>query len=285
MATDVADLWFTLFFVQPTISQYLLEEADKDIEAKAKLKMLVRKNHENAQGILDKLKNQMIRMGISEDRIDTQTQPKVIGLAKDIMDRAQQGLYDAIVVGRRGLSKVQKALMGSVTATLVEHASFIPVWVVDGDVKSSKIMFAVDGSESSLRAVDHLSFMIGENPNVTVTLYHVRPSVGEICVIDFEDKGAPGEIFLPKGAKGCIDRFYGHAFQIFKNAGIEEKRIEIKTSRPLVNIGKSIVNEAKKGKYGTVVIGRRGQGQSFFMGSVSRTVIDATSACSLWIVP
>jgi nucleotide-binding universal stress UspA family protein len=285
MASEVTKLWFTLFYVQPTISQYLLEEAEKDIEAKEKLKTRMRKNHENAHGILEKLKNQMARMGIQEDHIDTHTQPKVLGLAKDIMDRAQQGLYDAIVVGRRGLSKVQKALMGSVTATLIEHASFIPVWVVDGEVTSSKIMLAVDGSESSLRAADHLSFMIGENPNVTLTLYHVRPSVGEICTIDFGDKGSAEEDLMPQGAKGCIDRFYARAVQIFKNAGIDEKRIEIKTSRPLVNIGKSIVNEAKKGNYGTVVIGRRGQSQSFFMGSVSRSVIDATRSCALWIVP
>ena len=208
ISSEVTDLFFTLFYGQPMISQFLMDEAEKDAQAKSELKKLVRKNQSAAVKTLDKLKNHMVRLGISEDRIDTSTQPRMLGLAKDIMDKAQQGLYDAIVVGRRGLSKVQQAIMGSVTANLIEHATFIPVWLVDGKVVSSDIMLAVDGSESSLRAVDHLSFLVGENSHIKVTLFHVESAMGNHCVIDFGDReGAPEDIVL-RGAKGCIDRFF-----------------------------------------------------------------------------
>jgi nucleotide-binding universal stress UspA family protein len=284
ISSDVTDLTYTLLYVQPTVSQFLLEEADRDPTAKAKLKKVIQRNHENAHKILDKLKSQMVRMGIAEAKIDTHTQLKVLGLAKDIMDRAQQGLFDAIVVGRRGLSKVQQALMGSVTSNLIEHASFIPIWVVDGEVKSSKIMLAADGSESSLRAVDHLSFMVGENPKVKITLYHVRPTLGEFCVIDFGEKELHPEERSPQGARGCIDHFYSRACKILKDAGVHEKSIDIKITKPVVQVGRAIVKEAVNGDYGTVVIGRRGANKSFFMGSVSRYVIDNTVNRALWIV-
>ena len=51
-----------------------------------------------------------------------------------------------------------------------------------------------------------------------------------------------------------------------------------------VNVGKAILDEAKKGNYGTVVIGRRGASKAFFMGSVSRYVLDRISNRALWLV-
>ena len=46
----------------------------------------------------------------------------------------------------------------------------------------------------------------------------------------------------------------------------------------------AIVDEAKKENYGTVVIGRRGASKAFFMGSVSRYVLDRFSNRALWLV-
>ena len=59
-----------------------------------------------------------------------------------VVKDAEKGLYDAIVVGRRGLSRAQKTFMGSVSAKLTTHSRVIPVWVVDGDVRSMKILVA-----------------------------------------------------------------------------------------------------------------------------------------------
>ena len=173
ISSVVKELNYTLFHVQPTLSQYLLDEAETDLKAKAELKKVVRKNAELARGILEKHKSRMVRMGISEKRIETVTQRKIMGICKDVLDCAQQGLYDAILVGRRGLSRLQQTFMGSTTAKLVKHSTVIPVWVVDGDVKSMKVMLAVDGSEASLRAVDHLSFIVGGNEKIKFTLFHV----------------------------------------------------------------------------------------------------------------
>lgn len=284
MSSVAEDFTWTLFHVQPTISQFILDEAKTYYKARVELKKIIRKNAEDAQGILEKYKAQMVRTGIADKRINVATQPKVLGLVKDILDRAERGLYDAIVVGRRGLSRVQKAFMGSVTAKLVEHSRVIPVWVVDANVTSTTIMVAVDGSESSLRAVDHLSFMVGENPKIKVTLFHVMPRLRDYCVIDFDDKDAGIDQVIAQGDKRYIDHFYAHVRKKFREAGIQENQIEIKVTRCAVNVGKAIVDEARKGNYGTVVIGRRGAGKAFFMGSVSRYVLDRTSNRALWLV-
>jgi nucleotide-binding universal stress UspA family protein len=284
MSSVVRDFTCTLLHIQPCLSQFLLDEARTDFKAKAELKKVIRRNAEDAQSMLEKYKAQMVRMGIADKRIDVVTQPRLLGLAKDILQRAQEGLYDAIVVGRRGLSRVQKAFMGSVTAKLAEHSRVIPVWIVDGDVTSTRILMAVDGSECSLRAVDHLSFMVGQNPKVTVTLFHVVPRFGDCCVIDFDEKETDVQQVIAQGDKRCIDRFYTHAQKKFREGGIQEKQIEIKVTKRAMNVGKAILDEARKGNYGTVVVGRRGASKAFFMGSVSRYVLDRISNRALWLV-
>ncbi|NVL91230.1 MAG: universal stress protein [Desulfobacterales bacterium] len=285
LSSVVQDLSYTLFHVQPTISQFLLDEAETNLKAKADLRKVIRKNAEFAQGILEKRKERMAGMGIAAERIEISTQQKVMGIAKDILDRANQGLYDAILVGQRGLSLVQKTVMGSTTANLVEHSKVIPVWVVDGDVTSLKILMAVDGSEASLRAVDHLSFMLGGNENIKVTLFHVTPKIGDYCAINFDEKESDIGQVIAQGSKRCIDLFYAHARHKFKEAGLKEDQIELKVVKRTVNVGKAIVDQARKGDYGTVVIGRRGADTAFFMGSVSRYVLDKVSGRVVWVVP
>lgn len=284
ISSVVKNLTYTLFNVQPTISQYVVDEAEKNLKAKTELKKLVRRNDKLARDILEKHKARMIGMGISEERIETATQPKMLGICKDILDCAQQGLYDAILVGRRGLSRIEQTFMGSTTASLLEHSTLIPVWVVDGDVTSMKIMLAADGSEPSLRAVDHLGFMIGENGQVKVTLFHVTPTLKDYCVIDFGEKESDAGEVVVRGAKKCIDHFYAMALQKFKEAGLQEDQIELKVARRIIDVGKAIAEEAQRGDYGTVVVGRRGVNQAFFMGSISRYVLDRTSGRAVWVV-
>ncbi|MDY6953977.1 MAG: universal stress protein [Thermodesulfobacteriota bacterium] len=284
MSSVVESLAFTLFHVQPTISLFLLDEAKADFGAQAKLEAVSRKNARDAQEVLRSYKARMVRMGIPEGRIDVATRPKSMGLVKDILDHAEQGLYDAIVVGRRGLSGIQRAFMGSVTAKLVDHSRVVPVWVVDGKVASKRILLAIDGSESSLRALDHLTFMCGENPDIKVTLFHVTPTLSDYCVINFEEKHDGIEDVVTRGARQCVDQFYAHAQKKFSDAGLSEDQIEIKVRNRTLNVGKAILEEANKGKYGTVVVGRRGANNAFFMGKVSRSVLDRMSALAVWLI-
>ena len=284
ISSVVRELTYTLFHVQPTVSQFLLDEAETNLKARTDLRSVIRKNNEYARGILEKHKTRMVGMGIAEKRVEIATQQKIMGICKDILDCAQQGHYDAILVGRRGLSRVQKTFMGSTTAKLVEHSRVIPVWVVDGDVTSMKVMLAVDGSEASLRAVDHLSFMVGGNEKIKITLFHIMPTLRDYCAISFDEKDSDVGQIVAQGARRCIDHFYAHAQHRFKEAGIQDNQIELKVKKRAVNVGKAVLDYARKQNYGTVVIGRRGINQAFFMGSVSRYVLDKISNRSLWVV-
>jgi len=130
------------------------------------LKKIAVRNAEASRALLAGYREMLIRAGLAESAVELATQPRNQGLAKDILDYAQNGLFDAILVARRGISAVQQMFMGSVSAHLIENSPVIPVWLVDGNVRSTRVMAAVDGSESALRAVDLMAFMLSGNPEV-----------------------------------------------------------------------------------------------------------------------
>lgn len=61
---------------------------------------------------------------------DRTTPARGSGVAQDILKSQRQGGYGTIVIGRRGMSKQEEFLFGSVSNRLIHDAQFCTVWVV-----------------------------------------------------------------------------------------------------------------------------------------------------------
>jgi nucleotide-binding universal stress UspA family protein len=68
---------------------------------------------------------------LPEERLTILAKPLRRGIAQDILEEAHANECDTVVVGRRGLSKVQEMVMGSVSRDLVHKAEGLAIWVVD----------------------------------------------------------------------------------------------------------------------------------------------------------
>ena len=286
LSSAISDLHYVLFHIQPMISLFLQEEARKSSLARTQLDKVLKKNKEVAAKLLDDYQSGLEQHGIEPERIECVTKTRNLGYAKDIIELAQKEQYDAVVVGRRGISGLQKMYSGSVTTDILEQSQVIPVWLVDGEVPSGEMLMAIDGSEASLRAVDHVSFILSHRPDARLTLLHVSSNARNYCEIDLKEQPNPElEDIVARGDKACIDQFYPHAMKKFEDAGIPKERIRVETVRGGRRIGKTIMEFAQKGNYSTVIVGRRGVNKSFFMGSASRYMINKISNGALWMVP
>jgi nucleotide-binding universal stress UspA family protein len=284
MFTHGKDFFYTILHVQPMISEYLLDEAKKDARANAELKKLFKKNEAAAHELVESYRQRMLRRGVAEDHIAVQTQIRMVGVVKDILEVALKGMYDAIVVGRRGLGKAHKLFAGSVSSKLLEHAMRIPVWMVDGPAVPQRFLVAIDGSESSYRAVDYLSDMLASDTDFSLTLMHVPQSVQDFSDIEEIAQMSDLDEVIRKGDKLLIEGFYELAQRKFREAGIRSGQVRLITPKRSTKIGKMINEEAETGNYGTVVVGRRGTGGAFFFGSVSRYVAERLSGKALWLI-
>ena len=71
-----------------------------------------------------------------------------------------------------------------------------------------------------------------------------------------------------------------------KKAGLSDDQISSKIATGMTSRAKAIVEEAKKGGYGTIVVGRRGHSrvEEFFMGRVSNKVLQLAKKMAFWVV-
>jgi nucleotide-binding universal stress UspA family protein len=176
--------------------------------------------------------------------------------------------------------------MGSVTASLVEHSKVTPIWVIDGEADAANILMAADGSQASLRALDHLAFLLSGQEKQNVHILHVRPRFQDFCEIELDPDTAKdvNEAYLEED-QHCMDNFYPKAIEVLQRNGINKERLDFKTIDGNLSIPRAILAHARKNNFGTLVMGRRGRSKSKFTGSVSRSLLQKTENCAIWIVP
>jgi len=294
MTRLIKDLGFVILYVLPQTPPLFRKEAETDGQMKRRLKALEKANQEKGLDIVNQAKEHLLSRGIPAERIETRLRKRHSGLAKDIINEGELGRFDALVVGRRGLTWSQELFMGSVSNQLIQHASNIPLWMVDGKVLKPKVLAAVDGSEASLRAVDHIAFMLGHNPEAVVDFLHVTPKLQSYCSINLtnhQDQWAVQETELESMEEEflredsvCIDDFNHRAVKILKQAGFDQKRIKVEEREVSLGVARTIIKAAQEGGYGTIVVGRRGMGKSSFLGSVSDRVIRRAANLAVWVV-
>jgi hypothetical protein len=116
--------------------------------------------------------------------------------------------------------------------------------------------------------------------------FHVAPRLQDFCPIDFADTETEElETIIQQGDKACIDRFFAHARKKLAESGFQDSQIHINVKEGGFRVGKAVLDAYRQGKYGTLVIGRRGMDKKFFTGSVSRYLINQFSNGALWVVP
>jgi nucleotide-binding universal stress UspA family protein len=91
-----------------------------------------RLEHERVFDFLKQARARLMAAGLPEDAVTERTllcsaEPSI---AQTILDVQQEGGYGTLVVGRRGLTKGEEFLFGSVSTKLVRDAKNCAVWVV-----------------------------------------------------------------------------------------------------------------------------------------------------------
>jgi len=238
-----------------------------------------------AQGFLDHCRDVLIGAGFSEDRVRLSLCSWKEGIARDIVSEASKG-YDGVVVGRRGLGKVESVLLGSVSDKILQRVRDVPVWIIGGDIRSSKMLLAVDTSDNARKAVQYAAPFLADC-GAEVTLCHVvRGFFPTIEPSPFQ----PGEELkklLIEGIEQSVAVMFESYQECLEKAGVETRKI-----RNIWRIGSQsraaeILNIAREKGYGTIIMGRRGISvvREFLMGRVTNKVLNGAEGLAVWIVP
>jgi nucleotide-binding universal stress UspA family protein len=211
----------------------------------------------------------LLEFGFSEDAVSVKIQERKTGTTRDIIKEAKRG-YSAVVIGRKGHSKIRGLILGSVATKLLASLDFVPVLVVGRFPASRKVLVAMDGSDASIRTVDYLGETL-RNCDCDLTLIHVIRS---------EEKD-----FVEKAEKRMTPAF-AMARSHLESWGFDPAHVSTKIITGAVSRAGSIVREAEKGGYGTIAVGRRGlsQAREFAFGRVSNKVVQLAGEQVVWVV-
>ena len=197
---------------------------------------------------------------------------KVGGAPEEIVALAEELDAGLIVMGNRGRGGVRRALMGSVSDSVVRHAH-CPVLVARAEpiVFPAKILVATDGSREAALASSSSADLAERTGSELHVVY-----VGHMPPVFYE---SPGAMTLDPDLQGRMqERAEEEAkarlddqVQQLREAGGEVAGAHARVGRP----DAEIVELAEELHAGVIVLGSRGLGplRSALMGSVSHSVV------------
>jgi len=279
------NLEVTLKYVLPSLPPVLADNRFMDRDTATKLKIIENKSIRMAEKILTQAKNFLIAKGFESERVQTVYKKKESGIAQDICQWVESKRADAVLISSRGRSRLEAFFMGEISSKLLEYCRVCPVWIVQGQVKSRRVLIAVDSSDNALRAVDHAGFMLS-GTDCPVTIFHTMRHLRRFVPQEVLDEAPELEELWKTKAGQEIEPFMKKAKEVLVKAGVSESQISKKIVDGSRSAASDILEEARNNKYGTIVMGRRGISgvQEFFMGSVSSKVLQNSTGMALWIV-
>jgi len=238
-----------------------------------------------ARKFLHNAVDRLARNGIRQDKVTTEVKISTTTPAAEVLNVARQGMFDALVLGRRGVSKLEELIMGSVSSTLFEKCHDVPIWIVDGQVDSRKFLVPVDGSHFTLKAVDHLCYMLQDNPYAEITLFHSAAMFAQKQDL----KTGFCERFLSEDwcRDNCDDQdlYFLAPRQMLINSGFPPERIHRLETKKGLYPSRQIVRQALIDDFGTIVMGRRDKEiVTGVFGSVTEKVVAMSVDNAVWVV-
>jgi nucleotide-binding universal stress UspA family protein len=206
----------------------------------------------------------LLDSGFNNDQITTKLISKRQSTVKDIVQEARAGLYDAVILGRRGYALFEQTFSTSVSREILDQEIDFPVWICKRpETGRENVLLCVDETEPSMRIADHVGFVLQEEEH-KVTLLYVETG---------------------DGAKA--DSVIGEARERLMANQVAEDRIRTLVVRSS-NVSKALLDEAEKGRFAAVAVGRggarpKGMFKKWITGSKSTKLLEELDKAVLWV--
>lgn len=257
-----AETRLTLFYVAPRFDSMDLGE---DVAQHQMDRRLAEVYREKGQAALDASLKYLCERGFQEAKLTTKLIAKCHGTVKDIVLEGHAGLYDAVILGRRGYSLFEKSFTNSVSREILDRDIDFPLWICRRPEDGRKhVLLCVDDSEPSLRIADHVGFILNQEDHHTVTILHVDSGDGK-----------------------NVERVLEQARSKLSANQVAGDRINTRVVRS-TKVVKAILEEVEKGAYAAVAVGRGGSQSTgmlrkWFMGSCSLNLLEVLDKAALWV--
>ena len=207
----------------------------------------------------------LLHLGFLDDHITSKVVRSSNGIIQDIILEGKKGHYDAVFLARHATELLGQTFSTSVTGEILNHKIDFPVWVCrHPEIGRRNVLLCVDDDEASMRIAEHVGFVLQQEAEHNITLFHVDAGLKR------------------SNAHGILDR----ARQVLTDHGISDARI-----RSLLiqshKVAKSIREEAERGAYAVIAIGHERAEptgpKDWLVDSRCMTALGMLNQCVLWV--
>jgi nucleotide-binding universal stress UspA family protein len=230
---------------------------------------------------MDRARQTLINAGAQENFIKLKVQKRRAGIARDALTEAKTG-FDAVALGRTGKGMLAHPALGGVASKLLGSLTNVPLCIVGGKPKLGRILIGLDSSAGALRAANFVGKHLSAS-DPAVTLAHVvrnpEPTNPEFSSEPYIQK-------IIENAQNSITPIFTKVKKSLVNAGIKQSKISTNIITGASSRAGALLNEARHGMTGSLVIGRRGLSEvvQFQMGRVAAKLTQISNDIALWIV-
>ena len=279
------DIHFHLLSVITCNPSETAKEWFDELELMNMLSKEAQRRYAKANRYLQSAVERLKRNGISPDHVTTEVKISTTSPAAEVLSVARKGYFDALIVGRRGVSKLEEIIMGSVSTSVLEKCHDVPIWIVDGQVDSRKFLVPVDGSHFTLQALDHLCFILQNNPYAEVTLFHSSAIFAQTQELKMDYCPRFLESDWCETHKDDKELYFHAPHKMLINSGFSSDRIHRLETKKGMYASRQIVRQALIDDYGTIVMGRRSKEiKKGVFGSVTEKVLAMGVDTAIWVV-
>ncbi len=239
-----------------------------------------------------KLIEELKKFGFSEDSIEISIQPFRVGVAQDIIFEAKKG-YDALIVGRRGASRLKDIIIGTTSSKILNAGLIVPLWVIGENPEGKDFLLGVDDSEASMKVVQYVAKM-AKNTDRLIFLVHIVRALELLTAtydpfFTLDSKVEWMKRLEQEHMKEVRDRmgdFFDKAQALLREAGIRKNNIRCEIVTGSFSRAYSILEEARNRGCSTIFVGRRGMSkvEEFLMGRVSNKVLQMSTDKTVCVV-
>ncbi len=258
--SDKTNIKATLFYSAPKASQ--IAGSDKNTQSTSPKGNQEKQQAEKGDEALAYAGAILTGKGFLEANLFYKSQTRVFSKVADIIQEGEKGAYDAVVLGRRGLSMLEEAFEESVSGRIFKEKVAFPLWLCSSSDRIGKdVLLYLDGSDASFQMADHVGFILAESRKHYIDLL------------------APESVFSDSS---LMDQY----IEILTGNNLAPDRI--RTQLPVSsNPARQILKLTEKKAYACVALGKAGSESNLlsrlFKGRVCSVLFREMTHASLWL--
>jgi nucleotide-binding universal stress UspA family protein len=228
-----------------------------------------------------KCRDILLAHDVHPDSIHINVKKRKKGVARDIIAESKKG-YAAVLLRRRGMTKLQKLVMGSTAQKILNGLGDVPLVFAGRKPVNPRVLIAFDGSANAGRVVDFACDLLDPGYH-RVTLVSVLRNFRPEDALNQESKTVKDIMQLPMD---FLDLQLKEAAAMFTSCGFGHDAVETRIVSESSSRAGSIVEIAENEDFGTIIAGRKGHSKvrDFTVGRVSSKILQLGNQFSVWIV-